>query len=177
MSNFTLILTFDWSTYGTPGFTGRFTSQEWSKDGGTPYPDFIAADLNVGDTMTVEIKSLTPNPNLTVNQLTVIFAKEAGAGNEPCTPFRWTNTDVEPNVTTLLGILVFTPGEDGSLASGSWLSSSCDDTYPPTPEGENLLTVATTAVSAFKSILCAEIWDNKDNKAFFTHDPEMDINP
>jgi len=177
MSNFALILTFDWGTYGTPGFTGRFTSQEWSKDGGTPYPDFIAADLNIGDTMTIEIQPLAANANLMVHQLTVIFAKEAGTGNEPCTPFRWTNLHIIPSVTTLLGMLVFTPGATGSLASGSWVSTSCENTYPPTPEDGNLLTVATASVSAFKSILCAEIWDNNNNIAFFTHDPEMDINP
>jgi len=85
MSNWNLKLVLDWTTYETPPFYGRFFHKAVEQRRWAPIADFIAADIKGGDTISF---SLCEKGNLTVfvNQLIVIFTKQAGAGSEGMQP-------------------------------------------------------------------------------------------
>jgi hypothetical protein len=61
--------------------------------------------------------------------------------------------------------------------TGIGVDSASFTSYPPTPSGGTLLSVANNATAAFEATFCAEIWDGNTPpyRAFFTHDPDMDV--
>jgi hypothetical protein len=175
MSNWNLNLWFDWNTYQTPPFLGRFTTKTWVKDSGTETPDFIAADIKGGDTITFSLREVN-NLAVNVNQLVVIFTKQAGAGSEACSPIVWTDP-ANPNAKPIpLGMVIFKPASPAPIPTGaSWSTTGCP-TYPPSV---TMSVPGNTTSNAYESTVCVEIWDNSTppNIGFFTHDPDMDVTP
>jgi hypothetical protein len=180
MSNYDLHLVVDWSTFENGPFYGHFTSKQWVVTGDGPtrtISDFIAGDFTQGDTLTF---SLAEANGLAVclKQMVVIFTKELGAGTEPDSPFNW--TDSNHSNTTLLGMIIFTANASGGQPlpiTGLGADSVNFTSYPPTPSGGTLFSVANNATAAFEATFCAEIWDDNTPpyRAFFTHDPSMDV--
>jgi hypothetical protein len=175
VSNWNLMLSFDWNTYQGNSFLGRFSTKVWIKDQGIVTPDFIAADIKGGDTITISLQEVNNLP-VKVSQVVVIFTKQAGAGSEACSPIVWTdpgNTNAKP---IPLGMVIFQPSTAAPIPPGStWSTAGCP-TYPP---GVTMAIPPDVSNNAFESTVCVEIWDDRTTgftyKGFFTHDPDMDV--
>jgi hypothetical protein len=174
MSNWNLNLVFDWNTYLTPPFLGRFWVKEWVKDGGIATPDFIAADINANDTITFTLREKN-NSAVNVNQLVVIFTKQAGAGSEACSPIVWTDPDNSNAQQIPLGMVIFKPTVAAPIPQSGWSTDGC----PTYPASVTMSVPGNTTANAYESTVCAEIWDNSTPPkiGFFTHDPDMDVTP
>ena len=175
MSTWNLNLVFDWTTYlTTPPFLGRFWVKEWIKDQGMVTPDFIAADIKGADTITVTLVE-KGNLSVKVNQLVVIFTKQAGTGSEACSPIVWTDPGHSNAQQIPLGMVIFKPTVAAPIP---WSSVGC----PTYPAGVSMTLPALVGANAYESTVCAEIWDDSTTPGityigFFTHDPDMDVTP
>jgi len=197
MNQYKLELVIDWSQYYDGVYNGRFAQHGWTKNGGTPTADFIAADLQPNDSLDFKVYGINYTGPLFIRRMAVIFTKGGAtatvtpgstgpAAPAYSTPFVW-NYGTTPNARqSLLGMVIYdfaTP-----------LALPFDSSIQPPPAGLTMLPtgapqtliipttlpgpVAFPSAATFAVTVCAEIWDGTNPQpwqATYTHDPDMDV--
>ncbi len=195
MNAYKLELVIDWSQYAWGVYNGRFAQHGWTKNGGTPTADFIAADLQPNDSLDFKVYEKNSRP-LVIRRMVVIFTKggataavtPGSTGTAPpayATPYVW-NYGVAPNARqSLLGMVIYDFATPEALPFDS-------STLPPPPALTMLPTGATQTLTiptqfpdntpfptaaTFDVTVCAEVWDDQNPpwQATYTHDPDMDV--